>query len=127
MPGPENHVNNRIRFITHQGKSVLLVDLTNCTAAEVGVIARRVPEFVTAEPLGSALVLGDFTGAQFDREAIDSIKESAVFDRPHIRKSAWVGLENLPHVLYENMKSFTRRTLPTFKTREEALDWLVKE
>ena len=50
-----------------------------------------------------------------------------VLDRPYVKKSAWVGTENLPHVFYENFKSFSQRELPTFKTREEGLDWLVRE
>jgi hypothetical protein len=33
----------------------------------------------------------------------------------------------LPHVFYEHLKNFSQRDLPTFKTKEEALDWLVKE
>jgi hypothetical protein len=30
-------------------------------------------------------------------------------------------------VFYEHIKVFSQRDLPTFKTRQEALDWLVKE
>jgi len=30
-------------------------------------------------------------------------------------------------VFYENLKAFSQRELPTFKNREEALDWLVSE
>ncbi|HYA24403.1 MAG TPA: STAS/SEC14 domain-containing protein [Terriglobales bacterium] len=118
---------DRIRFIVHQGKSILLCDLSNCSAAEVKRIAELVPKFVTTHPKGSLLLLADFTGAEFDRNAFETMKEGAVFDRPHIKKSAWVGLDNLPKVFYENLKVFSRRDLPTFPTREEALDWLVKE
>jgi hypothetical protein len=50
-----------------------------------------------------------------------------VFDRPHIKRSAWVGAESLPTIYYEHMKSFSQRELPIFKTREEALDWLVED
>ena len=35
--------------------------------------------------------------------------------------------EAIPHVFFENMKSFTQRELTSFKTREEALDWLVED
>lgn len=118
---------DRIRFITHQGKQILLVDLSNCTAAEVKKISQIVPQFVTAEPKGSVLLLADFSGAQFDRDAFTTMKEGAVFDRPHLKKSAWVGTDSLPKIFYEHIKTFSRRDLPTFKTREEALDWLVKE
>jgi hypothetical protein len=118
---------DRIRSVTHKGKQILLVDLSHCTAAEVEKICILVPSYVTSQPRGSVLIVGDFTGAQFSREAITRIKESAVFDRPFIKRSAWVGTESLPKVFFENIKSFSQRELPTFKTREEALDWLVEE
>jgi hypothetical protein len=124
---PESAIDDRIRFITHQGKQILLVDVSHCSAAELLRISRVVPMHVMPEPRGSVLLLADFTGAEFDREAITSLKESAVFDRPHLQKSAWVGTENLPRVFYEHIKLFSQRELPTFKTREEAMDWLVKD
>jgi hypothetical protein len=55
------------------------------------------------------------------------MKESAVFDKPYINKSAWMGTENFPEVFAESIKSFSRRNFPTFKTREEALAWLAKD
>jgi len=118
---------DRIRFISHQDNKILLIDLSNLSAAEVKRISELVPKFVTAHPKGSLLLLADFTGAQFDREAFNTMKAGAVFDRPHIKKSAWVGTENLPKIFYEHLKVFSQRELPTFKTREEALDWLVKD
>jgi len=117
----------RIRFIEHQGKRILLIDVSHCSANELATIARLVPTYVTSEPRSSLLLLADFTGAEFDRIAIDRLKESAVFDRPHLKRSAWVGIESLPKVFYEHIKSFSRRDLPAFKTREEALEWLVGE
>lgn len=118
---------DRIRFIWHEGKKILLVDLSNCLSPEVKKISELVPKFVTAEPKGSLLLLADFSGAEFDRDVFAEMKKVAVFDRPHIKKSAWVGTENLPKVFYEHLKVFSQRDLPTFKTREEALEWLVKE
>jgi hypothetical protein len=40
-------MHERIRFINHQGKQILLVDLSNCSASEVEKIARAVPDYVT--------------------------------------------------------------------------------
>lgn len=118
---------DRIGFIEHEGKKILLCDLSNCSAAEVKRLSELVPKFVTTHPKGSLLLLADFTGAEFDRNAFAAMKEGAVFDRPHIKKSAWVGTDNLPKVFYENLKAFSRRDLPIFSSREEALEWLVKE
>jgi len=50
-----------------------------------------------------------------------------VFDKPFVKKSALIGTETLPKEFYEQMKIFSRRELPIFKTREEALAWLVEE
>ena len=118
---------NRVRFIAHHGKQILLIDLTNCTAAEVEKIIRAVPELVTTQLRGSVLILSDFTGASFDQEGLRAMKEAAVFDKPYVKKSAWVGAESLPNVFSEDMKSFARREFPVFNTRDEALSWLSKD
>ncbi|MBZ5596753.1 MAG: STAS/SEC14 domain-containing protein [Acidobacteriia bacterium] len=117
----------RIRFITYKNKQILLADCSHCTAAEVEKISQLLPSYVTAEPLGSVLLLADFTGADIKRDTVTEIKKDAVFNRPHLKRSAWVGTEAIPQVFYEHIKSFSQRDLPAFKTREEAMDWLVKD
>ena len=118
-------MDERIRFISHQGKQILLVDFSMSSAAEAEKIARTAPDFVTAQPRGSVLLLADFTGASFNREALLTMKESAVFNKPHIRKSAWIGAESLPAAFCEDIKRFSRREISIFKTRKEALAWLA--
>ncbi len=54
---------DRVRFITHQGKRILLVDLTNCSAKDVMKVMAEVQRIVTAQPRESTLTLGDLTGA----------------------------------------------------------------
>ncbi|HEV3206943.1 MAG TPA: hypothetical protein VGZ28_08310 [Terriglobales bacterium] len=120
-------MHDRIRFINHQGKQILLVDFLNCPAKEVESIARAVPDYVTIQPRGSVLVLTDFTGAKFDRDAIWAIQATAVFDKPFVKKSALIGTEAFPWDLYEKLTSFSRRELVIFKTREEALAWLTAD
>jgi hypothetical protein len=117
----------RIRFITHKGQQILLVDISNCTPEQVSRIARLVPAQTVTQPPGSVLLLADFTGAEIDKAALEVLKQATVFDRPHLKRSAWVGVESLPHVFYENIKSFSRRDLPVFHTREEALEFLVAD
>jgi hypothetical protein len=118
-------MSERIHLINHRGKGVLMVDFSNCSSSEVEKIARAVPDYVITQPRGSVLVLSDFTGASLDQDAIRTIKETAVFDKPYINKSALVGGGNLPELLGQNLKDFSRREFPTFKTRQEALNWLV--
>ena len=116
---------DRIRFFSYKGKRILLVDMTNSKPREVEDIARKVPDYVTAESRGSVLILTDFTRASFDQDALRTMQQSAVFDKPFVKKSALIGAETLPRQFYDDIKSFSRRELPIFKNREEALEWLV--
>ncbi len=115
----------RIQFVTHQGKRVLLVDFTGCTSEEVGTISDQVPAIVTKEPSGSVLVVADFSGAEFDREAMEHIKIATAFDRAYVKRAAWVLTENLPKTLYDSVRSFSAREFPVFPTLQQALDYLV--
>ena len=117
----------RIRTITHKGQPILLVDVSHCTPEQVSRIARLVPASTVTHPPGSVLLLADFTGSQVDKATLEVLKQSTVFDRPHLKRSAWVGVESLPKVFYENLKAFSRRDLPVFSTREEALEFLVAD
>jgi hypothetical protein len=117
----------RLHFVKHKGHTIYVSDLSYCTPKEILVLIDLVRADVSRHPPGSLLILTDFTGAQIDKEVATQAKKVLVLDRPYIKKSAWVGTESLPHVFYENFKSFSQRELPTFKTREEAMDWLVEE
>ena len=116
------NIGDRVRLFGHENKQILLVDVSKCTAREVEEIIRRVPDFVTAQPRTSVLILTDFAGASFDQDTLRAIQEAAVFDKPFVKKS-----ESLPREFHEQMKSFSRRELPIFSSREEALRWLVTD
>jgi hypothetical protein len=55
------------------------------------------------------------------------MKETAVFNKPYVKKSALVGGGNLSEVLGKSLKDFSGREFPTFKSREQALTWLIEE
>lgn len=116
---------DRIRFVTHGGQRILLLDFTGCSAQEVAAIADRAPEIITGEPLDSVLAVADFSDAEFTRDAVERIKIATAFNRPHIKRVAWVLTENLPKALYDSIRSFSAREFPVFATRDEAMDYLV--
>jgi len=115
----------RISFITHKGKPIMVVDLSHCEAREILLLLEEVQRTVARHERGSLLTLGDMTGAHIDRAVATRMKEVLTLDRPFVKRSAWVGTESVPHVYYENIRSFSQREFPAFKTREEAMDWLV--
>ncbi len=125
-PAAVSHT-DRVRFITHRGKEILLADLSHCNAEEVITIVGEVQRIVTAQPRHSLLTLGDLTGAQFSRAAVTRMKEVAVFDRPYVKRAALVGAQSLPDIYYQALQTFSRREFRRFEKREAAMDWLVSE
>lgn len=121
----DEEVKNRLRFVKHKGQAIFLIDFSHCQGKDLLVLLEQVRLDVARHEPGSVLTLADFSGAKFDKEVATKMKEVLTLDRPYVKKSAWVGTDSLPHVFYENFKSFSRRDFPTFATREEAMEWLV--
>ncbi len=116
----------RIRVITHQSQRVLLVDCSDCKADEIAELADQLPKAVAQEPKGSVLLLADFSHSQLSRDTMERIKIAAVFNRPYLKRSAWVLTGNLPKPALNTVEKFSTREIPIFGTREEALEYLVK-
>ena len=117
----------RLRFIKYKGHPIFVIDFSHCEANDIMLLLDQVRAHVSRHAPNSVLTFADFTGAHVDKKVATHIKEVLVLDRPYVKKSAWVGTESLPHVFYENFKTFSQREIPAFKTREEAMDWLVAD
>jgi len=117
----------RITHITFRSHTVLVADCRDCGPEELANVIDEVPHHVSKEAVGSVLLLGDFSRSVFTKETVEHLKIAAVFDRPFVKKSAWVLTENLDKTLYESVRSFSARAIPTFATREEALEYLASD
>ena len=120
-------MDDRIHFIEHKGAQILLLDFSHATAQQMQLLLEHVRITVAQHARESLVTLGDFTEATVDHAVATKIKEVLTLDRPFVRKTAWVGTESIPHAFLENFHSFSQREIVTFKTREEAMDWLVGE
>jgi len=120
-------MDDRIHFIEHKGKQILLFDFSHTTAQQMQLLLEHVRITVARHARESLVTLADYTGATVDHAVATKIKEVLTLDRPFVKKTAWIGTENIPHAFLENFHSFSQREIVTFKTREEAMDWLVGE
>ena len=120
-------MDDRIRFIERKGKKILLLDFSHATAAQMQLVLEYVRVTVAKQGRESVTILADFEGAEVDHAVAMRIKEVLTLDRPFVKKSAWVGAEHIPHAFMDNFHTFSQREIVTFKTREEALEWLVEE
>jgi len=117
----------RVRFLTHQGKQILLVDYTGCTRQTLLDILKERERIVMAQPKGSVLLLVDLTGAQFSKDTVEEVKIVAVRERDRVKRAALVGEETQPKVFADSVRTFSARDYHTFPTREAAMEWLVQD
>jgi hypothetical protein len=120
-------MDDRIRFIEHHGKPILLLDFSHANAHEMQLLLEYVRITVARHGHESLVTLADFTGSEVDHAVATKIKEVLTLDRPFVRKTAWIGTESIPHAFMENFHNFSQREIMTFKAREEAMEWLVGE
>ncbi len=122
-------MDDRIHFVEHRGKQILLLDFSHANASEMQLLLEYVRITVAKHGHDQAalVTLADFTGAEVDHAVAMRIKEVLTLDRPFVKKTAWVGAETIPHAFMENFHNFSQREITTFKTREEAMDWLVED
>lgn len=116
---------DRLSFVEHKGQTIFVIDFSRCSAREMLALIEQIRIVVARHAPGSLITLADFNHAEIDKKVATRMKEVLTLDRPYVKRSAWVHTESVPHVFYENIKSFSQRDIPTFTTREEAMDWLV--
>jgi hypothetical protein len=125
---PESELmDDRIQFVEHQGKQILLIDGSHANASEMHLLLEQVRVTVAQQERESLLTLADLTGATIDHAVAMRIKEVLTLDRPFVKKTAWIGTERIPHAFMENFHTFSQREIVTFKTREEAMEWLADD
>jgi hypothetical protein len=118
----------RVRFIEHNGQRVLLADYSGPVSEEEGLAAIAECMRVAAlQPPKSLLIVTDVTGAIFNTRVVQALKDVAAHNGPYVRRAAVVGVSGLQKVIYQAVLRVTKREIPAFATREEALDWVTGE
>jgi hypothetical protein len=113
--------------ITHEGKEIVFVDLSNSDKASVLETIKASEELIRVTPDNSTLVLTDMTGSKGDSEVTDAFKQWAAGNKPYVKLSALVGLTGTKKLLVKAVKVFTgRKNLELFSDKEKALAWLVQ-
>jgi hypothetical protein len=119
-------MDDRIYFVEHKGKQILNFDFSHATAQQMQLLLEHIRITVAQHARESLLTFADYTGATVDHAVATKIKEVLTLDRPFVRKTAWIGTENIPRAFMESFHNFSQREIATFNTREEAMDWLVE-
>ncbi len=117
------------KWIEHKGRKILYVDIRNASSREFVAALREGDALARASP-EKILYLGNIEGASASREVMKVIKEIADnMGRRMLIKLAVVGVAGVKKILMDAVVSmFDNSGVPvrTFRTEQEALDWLVE-
>jgi hypothetical protein len=115
----------RVRRIEHKGKSIILIDVTSCDAADVARVLVEGRKLIATCPPKSALTLTDVTGARFDDTASREAQNNARENAPFVHAGALVGVTGLKKIVYNVVTRATGRDFKVCESREQALEWLA--
>jgi hypothetical protein len=117
----------RVRFLRHAGQQVLFIDYSHCDVAMLKAVAEEGHRVISRERAGSVLTLNDVTGTMFDKESVAVLQQNVAANAVYVRRAAVVGINGLQRLIYEGVQAFSKRRIPNFQTRQEALSWLISQ
>jgi hypothetical protein len=126
-PAPPAPLSARVGFIEHKNKRVLFIDYSKCDVATMKLLAEEGHRIIARQAPKSVLTLTDVAGSSFDKESVAVLQSKVAANAPYVKRAAVIGISGLQRLIYEAVQAFSKRTIPLFPARQEALDWLVKD
>ena len=120
-------VSDRVKFIKHNGKEILLLDFSGCSAIEVLPVIEESKKAIRTRPEGSVLTLTNVTDMRFNEDVASRMKEFTAHNKPYVRTAAVVGVAGIKKIIFGAVEMFSRRKLHVFDNINEAKEWLVKD
>ena len=117
---------DKVRFIEHEGKSILYLDFSCCKADEVLHAITKARKIVARQAERSLLTLTNVTEARFNDAVTRELKELTTHNRPYVRAAAVVGVTGIKRIIFEAVISFSQRKISTFDTVDKAKQWLIE-
>ena len=117
---------DRVKFIKHREKEILLLDFSNSGTDEVLKIIEDAKRVISAKPENSLLTLTDVTNARFNEKVGDGMKQFSAHNKPYVKAAAVVGITGLKKIIFGAVMAFSKRNLASFDDVEQAKHWLAE-
>ena len=117
-----------LETIQHQGKNIVLVDYTQCgSLQEQKTLMAHSTKEILAKPDNSVLLMIDFKGQKTSPELTELGKKSVVEINGKLKKATFVGITALQKIILNAINLLSKTEIKALNTREDALNYLVKE
>ena len=115
------------KWTSHQGRKIYFADYSNFAGQYDRLKAEidHVTACILREPQNSVMLLVDVRETPGTPENVELLKTSAVACKPHVPKTAVVGVTGYRRMIMRTISKLSGMPLMAFDTLEEAKDWLV--
>src|SRR5262249_50689971 len=127
VASPSRTLTQRLQFELHQGKRILVIDYSHCGVEQMKEMIGLTRTLMATQLPNSVLTLSDVTGAIFNTEVVEQLKEMTRHNASYVRKAALVGVTGLQALIYNVVQTFSKRNIPIFSSKEEALKYLLAD
>lgn len=117
-----------VSFIYHKGKKIIYSDYSECKTQEETIELLEQTRRMYLSSNEKFLALNNFTGAPANNEFMEMAKKYAkeVFDERNLREACF-GLTSIKKILLIAYNLVAKDKIVAFDTKEQALDYLVKD
>jgi hypothetical protein len=117
---------NNPELISYKGKTILYLDFSDMK--KVDEIKTRLDEgceYIRKQSPNSVLTLTNTENMFFNNEVRKHFEDKVKGNEPYVKAGAIVGMTGLISIMYAAFVRITGRNLKLFKTKDEALEYLV--
>lgn len=118
----------RVYFTEHKGKKILIEDFSNLKPGdEFFQTISLAKKTIASQPQKSVLAVLNASGASYNTEILNLLKEFVQANTPYVRHATVVGITGLLEIGLTVVTKAAGRPLKSLASVEEAMDWLVEQ
>lgn len=121
-----NTLMKKPEIIFHAGKEIIYLDFTNMRKPEEIIqLEDEGSELIQRRGFNSSLTLTNMEGMYFNNDIRNHFSNVVKGNTPYVKGGAVIGLNGLISIMYNSFVALTGRNIKSFKSKEEALNYLI--
>jgi hypothetical protein len=114
------------KIINHKGHDIVYLDFSNMKRkSNIVETEKQAGAYIQKHAFNSLLVLSNMENMNFDHQVRDTFLDVVKDNAPFIKAAAVIGVKGLMNFVFDDFVRQSGRNFKAFKTKEEALDYLV--
>jgi len=120
---------SRIEEFSVEGKSFIYYDFSDFHLLEEYVkLMEEAKSVIVKYPMHWLLTITNITNIKFDTSVKEAVAEWMVFNKPFVISGAVIGVGGIKKIMADAVFTASGRSnMKIFRTREQAIEWLLKQ